>query len=518
MRDERGQDRRIGRERQRQESRLGQGGVLLLLALVALLVRARTFGNPVIGFDEQFYLLVGDRMLGGAWPYVDIFDRKPIGLFLLYAGARWLGALFGGDGFLAYKLVATGFVIATAFGIQRVARAFAGPGAAIVAAILYILWLDLMEGEGGQSPVFYNALILVAGAAILRAVERRGWLFPCGAVAMGAVGCALQVKYSVLPEGFAFGCILLWLGWRARVPVGRLAGMALVWVALALLPTLVAFGVYAAAGHGQAWVFANFISLGGQAARPLADELEGLATCIGILSPLVLVIGFGRPWRRVPAERREGFRFLLVWLAVTGAAVLLYGRFGSPHYALPVVLPAVLVAAPALARWRRGGIAAFMLAIFAAGQIVLHLSERTKGGAAEALAVAQAATPARGCLYVYDGYPALYMMTHSCLPSKWVFPGHLNTRDEASAEAIGVDPVAEIRRILATRPGAIVDDYPRFAFGNRATRGVLRDVLARDYHLAACIPTGPARVRLVYRPGPGPVPAGCPSQAMLDRP
>ncbi|MGO7251468.1 hypothetical protein ACCS63_34620, partial [Rhizobium brockwellii] len=130
-----------------------------------------------------------------------------------------------------------------------------------------------------------------------------------------------------------------------------------------------------------------------------------------------------------------------------------------------------------LARWRRGGTAAFVLVIFAAGQIVLALSERTKGGATEANAVAQAATLARGCLYVYDGYPALYMLTHSCLPSKWVFPGHLNTQDEASRAAIGVDPVAEIRRILATQPGAIVDDYPRFAFGNRATRAVLHEVL-----------------------------------------
>lgn len=190
-----------------------------------------------------------------------------------------------------------------------------------------------------------------------------------------------------------------------------------------------------------------------------------------------------------------------------------YGRFGSPHYALPVVLPAVLVAAPALARWHRGGIAALLLAIFAAGQIVLTLSERTKGGAVEA----RAATPARGCLYVYDGYPALYLLTHSCLPTKWVFPGHLATQDEASAAAIGVDPVAEVRRILAARPGAIVDDYPRFAFGNPATRGVLKGVLARDYHLAACVPTGPSRVRLVYRPGPGGRPANCPSQAALDR-
>lgn len=496
----------------------GPVGMAMLLTLVALAARAQSFANPVIGFDEQYYLLVGDRMLHGALPYVDLFDRKPIGLFLLYAGARALG----GDGFLAYKLVATGFVVATAFGIQRIARRFAGPLAATVAAILYILWLDLMEGEGGQSPVFYNALILVAAGAMLRAVERprveqRRQLFASGAVAMAAIGLALQIKYSVLPEGFAFGCILLWLGRRARVPIVRLAGMALAWVALALLPTLLAYAGYWAIGQGPAWVFANLVSIGGQAARPLATELEGLAACLGILSPLALIIALGRPWRHVPPARRDGFRFLLVWLAVTIVAVLLYGRFGSPHYALPIVLPAVLVAAPALARWHRAGIAALLLALFAAGQIVLFASERAKGGRAEALAVARAARPARGCLYVYDGYPALYMLTHSCLPSRWVFPGHLNTQDEASAAAIGTDPVVEIRRILATRPGAIVDDYPRFAFGNRATRAVLRAALARDYHLAACIPTGPSRVRLVYRSGPGAVPAHCQSPAMLDR-
>jgi hypothetical protein len=51
------------------------------LLAFALLMRGQTFNDPVLGFDEQFYLLVGDRMLHGAVPYVDIFDRKPIGLF-----------------------------------------------------------------------------------------------------------------------------------------------------------------------------------------------------------------------------------------------------------------------------------------------------------------------------------------------------------------------------------------------------------------------------------------------------
>src|SRR3954463_7872291 len=75
----------------------------LLLALLAVVTRLQLFGDPIAGSDEGFYLLVGDRMLHGALPYVDIWDRKPFGLFLLFAGMRMLG----GDGVLAYKLVAT---------------------------------------------------------------------------------------------------------------------------------------------------------------------------------------------------------------------------------------------------------------------------------------------------------------------------------------------------------------------------------------------------------------------------
>jgi hypothetical protein len=107
--------------------------------------------------------------------------------------------------------------------------------------------------------------------------------------------------------------------------------------------------------------------------------------------------------------------------------------------------------------------------------------------------------PHHGCIYVYDGYPALYMLTHSCLPTRWVFPGHLNTHDEASAKALGVDPAAEVRRILATRPEVIVDDAPAYEFGNPETRALVEAALARDYHLAARVQTGTARYRLVYR-------------------
>src|SRR3712207_9540139 len=55
------------------------GGISALLLLgAALLFRAPFLGNPVIGSDEQFYILVGDRLLHGLLPYVDVWARKPV--------------------------------------------------------------------------------------------------------------------------------------------------------------------------------------------------------------------------------------------------------------------------------------------------------------------------------------------------------------------------------------------------------------------------------------------------------
>ena len=58
--------------------------------LVALALRLPDIGNPLVDLDEQMYLLVGQRMWDGAIPYVDIWDRKPIGLFLIYAASAAL--------------------------------------------------------------------------------------------------------------------------------------------------------------------------------------------------------------------------------------------------------------------------------------------------------------------------------------------------------------------------------------------------------------------------------------------
>jgi hypothetical protein len=470
--------------------------VVLLLAVVALAARAQTFGNPVIGFDEQFYLVVGDRMLHGALPFVDIFDRKPIGLFLIFAGVR----LLGGEGTIQYQIVAGLFALATAVLVHRAARRVAPPAGAVAAAVAYLLWLDFLEGEGGQAPVFFNLPMIVAAMLTARAWRSNGrGLTALGCAAMLVTGVAIQIKYTALFEGVFFGLAMLWTGWRAQVGHVRLAGMAALWVGAALLPTAAAWLAYAAMGHGQEFLFANFLSMFGKLPDDTATKVLGLATIVAILSPLLVMASCPPPPADTEAAHER--RFVQLWLLAAIAGFLAFGSFSTPQYAMPVLVPAVVAAAARLGvlRWGRASRWGLLAVAFVAGQVVLASLRVNKGGRAEAMAVAAAARPHRGCLYVFDGYPALYRLTHTCLVSRFVFPGHLNMANEASIKALGVDPSAEVERIMAAGPETVVDEWPVFERGNDATHAIVLHSLARDYRLVLRQPTGPHRFRLVYR-------------------
>jgi hypothetical protein len=423
---------------------------------------------------------------------------SPSACFLIYAAIRELG----GDGFVQYKLVACVVVALTAFLIARAARPIANGFAACVAACLYILWLNVTGGEGGQAEVFCNLPVLMAAMLVWRVTRTGAHIAALGCAAMLLVGIALQIKYTAIFEGLFLGIALLWAHRRSNPKPAQAIGVAVLWIGCALLPTALAALVYWRMGALPPFLFANFISEFGRVRDGLSAQAVGLIKLIGILLPLLFVCALSLRSRNFEAGVARGFPFL--WLGASILGVLLFGSFLASHYAIPVLVPACIAAAPFFARPRPARLVAGVTVALAAviGQIALARSEFRQGGPAQALAVAQAAQPHRGCIYVYDGYPALYMLTHSCLPTRWAFPGHLNTSDEDSAAALGIDPATEVRRILATRPEVIVDDAPAYTLGNPETRALVEAELARDYHLETSVKTGTARYRLVYRLNP----------------
>ncbi|WNM09019.1 hypothetical protein RI056_02795 [Komagataeibacter nataicola] len=85
-------------------------------------------------------------MLHGAIPFVDVWDRKPLGLFIIYAFFH----LFAPYQLWAYQLGALLSVCLTAIVVMKMARCVASATGALFAALLYVAWLDLAGGQGGS--------------------------------------------------------------------------------------------------------------------------------------------------------------------------------------------------------------------------------------------------------------------------------------------------------------------------------------------------------------------------------
>jgi hypothetical protein len=458
--------------------------ILLGLLAVAVLTRAGRVGDPAIQMDEQFYLLVADRMWHGALPYVDIWDRKPILLFLIYAALRPLSP----DGIVAYQVGALLFATATAFMIFLIAQRFANLSGACLAGVGYLLYLPVLSGVGGQSPVFYNLFMAIGAWEIIRAGEAcdKAAILRFGLRSMLWVGLAIQVKYTAAVEGVAFGLWLIVLLTRLNSAPRHIAACAALWVLVAVTPTLVAAGFYALIGHGQEFWRDNFISIFQRHDPDGLSSIGFLRVTVAKLAPLLLVVTWSIPLLLRRQTMTGPLLFLLLWFAFGVADLFAVGNYYD-HYALPLLVPAMLICAPVLGTAIGGatGIALFVLFfVWATGFPVVDWK---KSDESRVSAMVEAVRPyaARGCIYLNDGPTIVYLLTHSCLPTRYVFPGHLNDAIEAGA----TDATRNMAELLALRPSAIfVPDRPLDLPRNLVTAAMLDASLASNYRLVTTLP------------------------------
>ncbi|MEO7690976.1 MAG: hypothetical protein ABIS51_16970 [Sphingomonas sp.] len=478
-------------------------GILLLVALVA---RAITFGDPIVHVDEEFYFGTAYGWLHGATPYIDIWDRKPIGLFILYL----LPAMFGlKAGIWAYQIMALASLVGTAWLIARLAeRAGWGKGA-LAGALAYILWVNFLDGQGGQAPIFYNLLVVGAGALIAPR-QGEGTKSPLSDftarafAAMALIGLALQIKYSAVFEGMFFGLWLLWREWHAGrrwsiVPLG--AGLA----ATALLPTAIAWFAWHRMGADEAWIFANLTSIVARQPDPLLEQFANLMKIALIVSPLIAAsILTWRSRNAVEPVERAIRIWLFAWLGAAMFGLLIFGSYFE-HYALPLLVPASICASGFFGDHHTGRrvVLPLLLIGFLGGQTLLVVKRHNRGTAAQFAGVVDAigvgAGQKRGCLFVFSGESLLYPASGRCALTRYHFPSHLGRVRERGA--IGVDQRAEITRILALKPAIVVfrPSYP----GERAElRDMAMGEMKRHYRLRATRQLGAQAIEIYERAAP----------------
>jgi hypothetical protein len=370
--------------------------------------------------------------------------------------------------------------------------------------------LGFGDGQSGQAPVFYN---LITACAILLAL-------PCTAsaesarlrkgkaiAAMALIGVALQVKYSVLFEGMFLGLWLLWREHRLAHPPFSTARFAVALVAVAILPTLLAWGTYAALGHGDAWFYANFGSILDRNSDPALELLRAFLKVALILAPLLIVSGLSR---RVPVEdpsERPIRALYFGWLMAAVFGLIVFGTWFN-HYALPVMLPACLCCAGYLGSnptGRRIVAPLLLLAAGLGGTFTVWSAKQHRGDARQFEVLVQAIGQGPGCLYVYSGDSSFYSHTRRCTLTPWIYPSHLSRERENGA--VGVDQLAEIGRIFAKRPEIVVMRLPYR--GERAESRAFTIARLREgkYALRGRYPLGDTWVDVYAAPGSVAAPA-----------
>ena len=451
-----------------------------ILLLVALALRGDTFGDPNLHGDEVFYQTVGVAMHQGALPYVDVWDRKPFGLFAL----SWLIAGVSYD-MLAYQIAATLFAAGTAWAITAISRGWAGVPGGLLAGGIYLLWLAPLQGFGGQSPVFYNLFIALAALLVYRALPAlRGGLTPAAVpLAMLLAGLGITIKTSAVFEAAFLGLLAVWTLSRSEAGAARTLRSAALWAAIGAAPSLVIAASYGAIGHwAEYWHAMVTSNLDKPAHWP--TSLARLKFMGLLLSPVLLLAIAG-----LICQQKGNRHFVIGWL---GAAFL--GLASVPnfylHYALPLLVPACIAAAAFLSRGLPGLGATVAVAILSLSLTPPfdYQHARKSRAAINDLVRTIRAHIGNGPLLLYDAPPQLYMRTGQPFITPLVFPTHLSHLIEKDVSHLST--LAETKRALALKPGAVVmAQPPRNRPVNKETQQLVLAYVGNNCRLIKVVPT-----------------------------
>jgi Dolichyl-phosphate-mannose-protein mannosyltransferase len=484
-------------------SRLEWVGLWLMLAITCI-TRLPFYGHPAADFDEQLYNLIGSHLWQGELPYVDLWDRKPFGLFAIYALAHGIGGpIFGADSPLPYQILATLFCLAGGWQTYALARRMVDGTTAALAACLYPVMMALFDSHSGQSEIFFTPLMLAMAQLLLAAQSSaditRARRLCVTAMAIG--GMALQIKYTVLPQCLFFGVISLAILRKHGAKPRRLIGDASIFAILGLLPTAIIAAYYAHNGSINAFLFANFQSIGLRTAMPLRITwFDQLVFAI----PILALAGGGALYslhiRAAPTSPL--WRWAMLWLALSIAGMFM-GSTVYPYYYAALVPPAILCALPMFDRRHNLGMVIWMVVLL--GMLIgFNPPARMAATGQERAQLAKISHRLKvfighnsHCLYVFDGPLVLYQLTNSPLPTRIIYPDHLNNALEM--RALPVNPASEVSRILQQRPGAIVTSLAPVTVQNMQTNALIKNELSAHYRMIETIMFQSRRLQLFAR-------------------
>ncbi len=459
------------------------------LLLLVLLVRLPGMNSLATDIDESMYILSARALLHGQLPYVAVFDDKPLGAPALIAAAM----MVLGNSVLAVRLLGCLSVATTTLLLPRLAAFLGLPRTAgLAAAILYAAFTtqDLSTNTELLFAPFTVAALCVA-AARWDAPRWRGQALTI--VGMGLLfGIAIWIKYvAAVPAAVAFVTLVgAWL-WRDRVGVAGGVGLAALYGTACSLPTALTAAAYWAAGQLATFWYCNFGFMGIYLALVTTQKkMMALAALLAIWPVLLLgALGVWFGWRGREADvPRTAAAVLTVWTAAEALAVAARWKFFA-HYFMVLLPPLALLSGAALSAivgrtvlpLLRAAAPCALAGVIALIPLAANFSDLlptlTQPNVPWQVAAVIRSDPATSA-WVVNSKPIIYFWAEIPAPTRFPFPPHLVGWQSALTR---IDPVAEIKRILAGRPEFLVVDEAHWNTVTPERAAPVRMALARDY-------------------------------------
>jgi hypothetical protein len=478
------------------------------LLLATAVLRLPMLFVSVIDWDESAFAIAAREVLHGHLPYITFFDNKPVGSSSLLAVAF---GLFG-TSVETIRLVGMLAVAATCWGIYLIARRCGGGRAvSLSAAALYIAFSTRLSGTATMTEIMLAPFTAAAVLLLIRlqALSGRTARLLTSLAAGLLFGIAVWIKYVPLAPAACVGlaCLLEMLV-RRRVVRTQAIAVGLAFALGVAAPTLATVLCYGRAGLLPTFWYANFGYLGHYVGIARDHTVRGALTeTLLTFWPLAILVGLivlpSVTRALLGGERRYPVMIVGAWLFGEAVAAIAPLQF-YPHYFLMPLPPLCLLAA--LVLWR--GVGAMVMTTqagraMAASTVAIMLVPLTHHAvdAARALtrpdiprqvaALARRTVRPGETLYVVNDQPIIYILAHATLPTAYAFPTDLIGPQR---DIVPVDRLAELSRVLATRPRMIVLDA---AAGwtdpikvDLAGRQMVEAALAASYDGVATFTTG----------------------------
>jgi 4-amino-4-deoxy-L-arabinose transferase-like glycosyltransferase len=454
-----------------------------LFALLVFLLRIYTFPAASLDMDEGFYRVTAHSLLQGSVLYVDFWDHKPPGIFVLFALAE---RIFGAPT-AAPRVLACLFVAASAFLLYRFGRDRLGSaGLGWMAGYLYAVFSIRSNGDAANTELFLAPFVILGAYLLAGSLPLSpGAELPWRTLLMAGLsfGFAIQINYVTGAQLAVPAAWILFLAGPLRDGLaGRRSFGALLLVLLAaFLPFAAPLLYFWQAGHLREYWYANFTAnffYVSDKSLPFWTFRRGVEhSLLETFLPwsAVLLSPFLVPWRgRENGSYRRSFMRLSAWLGAAGLGVFASRNFFN-HYFLQFLPPLCLLTALILVRgahaWgipdrrRRVTVLAFLLLLGTFGPLYYPVRAGLKTIFAPA-DTEETDTPRkiarylreridRGAyLYVVDYEPILYYLAGARCPTPYAFQTFL--LDPHSVRVAGVDPGRELESIMRRRPEYVV--------------------------------------------------------------